>query len=171
MTAKSEHRMNQTARRARAFLPAPPVFKLAVRFALVVAALLVLSLLIWQGITASGAPNPESRRPGSLSGILDVAVLVFREGLECVLVLSAITAGMAKSGESYQRPVSVGVGIGFLATLLTWFVASASGWKRAWFVLRKPRCHVRNTSARLTCFAEWVSCCHLNNAREPFGNP
>jgi high-affinity iron transporter len=123
MSAKSEYPINQTAHRAPALRPPPPVLKLLVRIALVVTALLVLSLLIWQGITASGAPNPDSHRPGSLAGILDIAVLVFREGLECVLVLSAITAGMAKSGESYQRPVAVGVGIGFLATLVTWFVA------------------------------------------------
>ncbi len=30
---------------------------------------------------------------------------------------------MTKSGEPYQRPVAAGVGIGFLATLITWFIA------------------------------------------------
>ncbi|MEO6966451.1 MAG: FTR1 family protein [Acidobacteriaceae bacterium] len=50
-------------------------------------------------------------------------MLVFREGLECVLVLSAITASMVRSGEPYQRPVAAGVGVGFVATMITWFVA------------------------------------------------
>src|ERR1700739_1060234 len=97
--------------------------RLAERAALGVAALLVLSLLIWQGIAAAGNPNPLAHRPGSLSGILDIAVLVFREGLECVLVLSAVTAGMVKSGESYQRPVAAGVAVAMLATLVTWYIA------------------------------------------------
>ncbi len=123
MTAKSQLPEAQTTHHALTSRPPLPALRLVVRIALVVAALLVLSGLVWQGITASGNPNPAAHHPGSVAGILDIGVLVFREGLECVLVLSAITAGMAKAGESYQRPVSVGVGIGFLATLVTWFVA------------------------------------------------
>ena len=85
--------------------------------------LALLGVLIWQGITAAGNPDPLSQARGSLAGILDIAILVFREGLECILVLSAITASMVKSHESYQRPVAAGVGMGFLATLATWFIA------------------------------------------------
>jgi high-affinity iron transporter len=55
--------------------------------------------------------------------VLNIGVLVFREGLECVLVLAAITASMTGPQREYQRPVTVGVGIGFLATLVTWFLA------------------------------------------------
>jgi high-affinity iron transporter len=54
---------------------------------------------------------------------LDIAVLVFREGLECILVLSAITAGLMGANQSYRRPIAAGAGIGFLATLITWFIA------------------------------------------------
>lgn len=97
--------------------------RLLVRAALGVAAVLVVIVLIWQGIAASGNPSPTADRPGSLAGILDIAVLVFREGLECVLVLSAITASMIKSGQPYQRPVAVGVAGAMAATLATWFVA------------------------------------------------
>jgi high-affinity iron transporter len=49
--------------------------------------------------------------------------LVFREGLECILVLSAITAGMVGDHRIHRRPVAVGAGVGFLATLITWFIA------------------------------------------------
>jgi high-affinity iron transporter len=80
-------------------------------------------LLIWQGITAGGNPDPTLAQPGSFAGILDIAVLVFREGLECILVLTAITASMTKSRESYGNPVAAGVAVGLLATLATWFVA------------------------------------------------
>ena len=55
--------------------------------------------------------------------ILDIAVLVFREGLECVLVLSAIMAGMIGEKQSHRRPVVAGAGIAFVATLITWFFA------------------------------------------------
>lgn len=89
---------------------------------LISGAFLVISLLVWQGI-AAGNPNPVAHQTGSLAQILDISVLVFREGLECILVLSAITASMVKSDESYRRPVAAGAGIAFLATLATWFVA------------------------------------------------
>ena len=39
-------------------------------------------------------PNPTAPRTSPAVAVLDIAVLVFREGLECVLVLSAITASM-----------------------------------------------------------------------------
>jgi high-affinity iron transporter len=57
------------------------------------------------------------------SAVVDVGVLVFREGLECILVLAAVTASLRGAERKYRRPVSVGVGIGCVATLLTWSVA------------------------------------------------
>jgi high-affinity iron transporter len=96
-----------------------PILRMVLAFAAVVIAI----ILIWQGIAASGNPDPLAYQRGSFAGVLDIAILVFREGLECILVLSAITASMVKSGESYRRPVAAGVGVAFLATLLTWFVA------------------------------------------------
>ena len=90
---------------------------------LISGAFLVISLLVWQAIAAAGNPNPVAPQTGSLAQILDIAVLVFREGLECILVLSAITAGMVKSDESYRGPVAAGAGIAFIATLATWFIA------------------------------------------------
>jgi high-affinity iron transporter len=96
-----------------------PILRMVLAFAAVVIAI----ILIWQGITASGNPDPLASQRGSFAGVLDIAILVFREGLECILVLSAITASMVKSGESYRRPVAAGVGVASLATLLTWFIA------------------------------------------------
>ena len=54
--------------------------------------------------------------------MFDIAVLVF-EGLECVLVLAAIMAGMVGDNQVYRRPIVAGGGIGMVATLITWFVA------------------------------------------------
>ncbi|MBA3824977.1 MAG: FTR1 family protein [Ktedonobacterales bacterium] len=94
-----------------------------VRLGLIAAALLVGALFVVQGIVASGSPDPVA--PGTSSGVavLDIGVLVFREGLECILVLSAITASMMGKNQSYQRPIAAGAGVGFLATLTTWFIA------------------------------------------------
>lgn len=85
--------------------------------------LLIMAVMVWQGISANGNPNPLSHIDGSCAQILDIGVLVFREGLECILVLTAITASLARSDEAYRRPVAAGVGVAFLATLLTWFIA------------------------------------------------
>jgi high-affinity iron transporter len=90
---------------------------------LIPGAFLVTGLLIWQALASAGNPNPLAPGSGSLAQILDIGVLVFREGLECILVLSAITASMVKLEESYRRPVAAGAGVAFLATLVTWFIA------------------------------------------------
>ena len=61
--------------------------------------------------------------PGEASAVFNIGILVFREGLECVLVLAALTASLRGGEKKYRRPVSVGVGIGFVATLITWSIA------------------------------------------------
>jgi high-affinity iron transporter len=93
------------------------------RAGVITAVLAVLTLLTWQAFTAAGNPNPVDYRPGAFAGILDIAVLVFREGLECILVLTAVTASMVRSGTSHRQPVATGVAVGLFATLVTWFVA------------------------------------------------
>ena len=57
------------------------------------------------------------------SAVLDIAVLVFREGLESILVLTAVTASFKGTETKYNRPVAAGVGAAFVATLLTWSIA------------------------------------------------
>ncbi len=84
---------------------------------------LVAAMLVWQGLTEHGNPAPVTRLPGSFAAIMNIGVLVFREGLECILVLAAITASMTGPQQSYQYPVAQGAGVGFLATLVTWFIA------------------------------------------------
>jgi len=54
---------------------------------------------------------------------MDIGVLVFREGLECILVLAAITASFTGSDQAHRRPVAIGAGMAFVATLVTWFIA------------------------------------------------
>lgn len=83
----------------------------------------VLALLVWQGITSSGSPDPTAPHTSHLSAILDISVLVFREGLESILVLAAITAGLSRKHEGqYTMPIFLGACAGFVVTLFTWFV-------------------------------------------------
>lgn len=89
---------------------------------LFLAAALVLMVLIWQAFTAGGNPNPSIHGISPTAGIIYTAVLVYREGLECILVLSAVLAGLIRTQKVYWKPIAGGAGLGFLATLMTWFV-------------------------------------------------
>lgn len=86
----------------------------------------VIGVLVWQGITSHGSPDPTAPNTSHLAACLDIGVLVFREGLESILVLAAITAGLARKSESQGRnlsfPIFLGACGGFFATLLTWFL-------------------------------------------------
>ncbi|HMI57157.1 MAG TPA: FTR1 family protein, partial [Gemmatimonadaceae bacterium] len=82
---------------------------------------IVLAVLVWTAIASGGSPDPLALDSPSTVKALDIAVLVFREGLECILVLAAITASMKGSTQSYQRPVAAGAALAFAATLITWF--------------------------------------------------
>lgn len=83
----------------------------------------VLALFIWQGV-AHEAPDPLRSSASPTVAAVDIAVLVFREGLECILVLAAITASMTGAKQHYRAPVAAGAGVAFLATLLTWCLAA-----------------------------------------------
>src|SRR5436853_6055584 len=96
-----------------------PVF----RMVLVGVALVMGAVLVWQGITASGAPDPTVPHTSPGVAVLDIGVLVFREGLECILVLAAITASMTGRKRVHRRPVAFGAGMAFVASLITWCVA------------------------------------------------
>src|SRR5213082_302834 len=97
--------------------------KPALRIGIVVAALCVVAMLVWQGVTAHGAPDPTRSDTSPTVAFLDIGILVFREGLECILVLAAITASMTGAKRAHRRPVTFGAAFAFIATLITWFVA------------------------------------------------
>jgi high-affinity iron transporter len=93
--------------------------------ALIAAGAAILATLVWQGVTASGVPDPAARHLSRLAVIVDTALLVFREGLEAILVLAAITASFVGAQAAYRRLVATGAGAGVLASFATWFVAIA----------------------------------------------
>jgi high-affinity iron transporter len=90
---------------------------------LLMAAGLVVGVLVWQAITAQGSPDPTAPGLSPRMALLYISVLVFREGLESILVLAAVTASMVGALHTHRRPVAMGAGVGVLATLATWFLA------------------------------------------------
>src|SRR5262245_61253789 len=97
--------------------------KLALRIGILAAAAFVVSMLIWQGVPPQGAPDPLRLNTSSTVAFLDIGILVFREGLECILVLAAITASMTGAKRGHRRPVGFGAAFAFVATLITWCIA------------------------------------------------
>ena len=80
-------------------------------------------------VAASGNPDPTDVAPGEQSlatSITNASVIVFREGLEAVLIFAAITASFLGGRQQYRRPVTIGVAAAFAATIVTWFIVTAA---------------------------------------------
>jgi high-affinity iron transporter len=92
---------------------------------IIAGSLVVIAAIIWQAIVAHGTPDPSAQGLSSSAMALSSAILVFREGLEAVLVLAAVTAGLNRYRDKYWGPVSAGIGAALLATVATWFIAIA----------------------------------------------
>ncbi len=91
----------------------------------VLAAGCVAVVLGWHsgGGTADPSIAVNARHMSRTTAVINSAILVFREGLETILVLAAITASFRGANRVYKRPVAVGGAIGLLATGGTWFAA------------------------------------------------
>jgi high-affinity iron transporter len=97
---------------------------------------------LWSAVTAAGGHGSfrharavaESDLQTSATALGDVtvsretvvanaAVIVFREGLEAVLILAAITASFTGARRAFRRPVLIGGLLGLLATAITYVLA------------------------------------------------
>jgi high-affinity iron transporter len=85
----------------------------------VVAAIVVVA----QGGPADPASSDVAQRHAVV--VIDSAVIVFREGLEAILIFAAVTASMRGTQRQMRRPVAGGAGVAFAATFATWFGAQA----------------------------------------------
>lgn len=106
-----------------AAVPASTTKRTLLGILLFLAAAFVTGVIVWQAIAEGGTPDPTKPNTSPLVAIFDIGVLVFREGLECILVLAAITASMIGVDRVHRKPVLLGAGIGFFATIITWFIA------------------------------------------------
>lgn len=86
----------------------------------------MLAGLVYLMATAKTGPvDPtEVARPQSRGTVVaNSAIIVFREGLEAVLIFAAVTASFLGANKARRRPVVAGAGVAFLASVATWFVA------------------------------------------------
>jgi high-affinity iron transporter len=117
-------------------LPVTPVVRPASRaesrafYVWLAAVLGLLSLAVVLGWNAAGGtmdPTDAGRTLSRTTVVVNSAVLVLREGLECILVLAAITAGLRGPAAGQRRPIAVGGAVAFLLSIATWFAA-------VWFI-------------------------------------
>ena len=58
-----------------------------------------------------------------VSVVTNSAIIVFREGLEAVLILAALMASLVGAQRHFRKPMFVGVGLALVASAVTWIVA------------------------------------------------
>jgi high-affinity iron transporter len=90
----------------------------------VVLAVCVVAVIFgWHAKGGTPDPTDPASHMGRTSAVIDSGVLVFREGLETILVLAAILASFRGGNRAYRTPVTVGSGVALLASCGTWFLA------------------------------------------------
>src|SRR5579884_3720291 len=116
--------MGSTSFREGFLLCRPARYRRLLRLPLLAAA---AAALVWQGVHAPGgvADPTAGTHLGHGAVVLNSGLLVFREGLEAVLVLAAVTASFVGARGSLRRPVAAGAGVALVASIATWFLAIA----------------------------------------------
>ena len=88
--------------------------------------ILITGIMIWQGVAFAGVPDPTNDNLNVTAAILSCGLLVFREGLEAILVLAAITSVLTRKQEkNYEQGILAGTVLGLIATVVTWFIVVA----------------------------------------------
>jgi high-affinity iron transporter len=90
--------------------------------AVVLAAAVVVVVISWhaRGGTTDPTDLPAGHRLSHTSVVIDSAILVFREGLETILVLAAVMASFLGGNRIYRRPVAAGSAAALGAGVATW---------------------------------------------------
>lgn len=93
--------------------------------AVVLAVAVVAVVLGWhaRGGTPDPTDLPAGHRLSHTTVVLDSAILVFREGLETILVLAAVTASFLGANRAFRRPVAMGGAGAIAGGVATWFFA------------------------------------------------
>jgi len=98
------------------------------RSAWTLVALFAIGALTWKAVTApDGVTDPTAADTHLAHGavVVNSALLVFREGLEAVLVLAAFTASFTGARSGLRKPVAGGAALALAASVATWFIAIA----------------------------------------------
>jgi high-affinity iron transporter len=91
------------------------------------ALLAVLAGAVYLMATAKTGPVDPTEVHNQSRGtvVFNSAMIVFREGLEAVLIFAAITASMQGANRARRRPVVLGAACSAVAVVATWFLVSA----------------------------------------------
>jgi high-affinity iron transporter len=96
------------------------------RLAWWVSGLAVVAGLVYLMATAKTGPADPTETPMSHgTAVFNSGMIVFREGLEAILIFAAVTASFVGGNRSKRRPVVAGAAVAFAATILTWFLVQA----------------------------------------------
>ncbi len=91
-----------------------------------VAGLAVVAGLVYLMATSTTGPiDPTEVKQSHGTAVFNSSIIVFREGLEAVLIFAAVTASFIGGNRSRRRPVVLGAACAFGAAVATWFVAQA----------------------------------------------
>jgi high-affinity iron transporter len=114
----------QPTAKARA-TPAPPQRNVYLYiWGLVILSVAVLAVVLgWNAHGGTPTPGTRGVHLSRTTAVLDSAILVFREGLETILVLAAVSSSFLGANKIYRRPLAAGGGLALCATVATWFVA------------------------------------------------
>jgi high-affinity iron transporter len=92
------------------------------------AGLAVLAGIVYLMATASTGPidpTEVTHQQSHATVVFNSSMIVFREGLEAVLIFAAVTASFLGANKSRRRPVVLGAACAFGVTVATWFVVQA----------------------------------------------
>jgi high-affinity iron transporter len=87
-----------------------------------------LAAMVYLMATARTGPVDPTDVRGQQSDatiVFNSATIVFREGLEAVLIFAAVTASLVGANQRRRRPIAAGAVVAFGAAVATWFVAQA----------------------------------------------
>jgi high-affinity iron transporter len=92
------------------------------------AGLAVLAGLVYLMATAKTGPVDPTEvkdHQSHATVVFNSAIIVFREGLEAVLIFAAVTASLVGANRARRRPVVAGAATAFAAAVATWFAVQA----------------------------------------------
>src|SRR3954469_8975785 len=86
-------------------------------------AIALLGLCVWFTTQSLGVDPMETADAEShTTVVVDSAIIVFREGLEAVLIFAAVIASFLGANRARRRPVVLGAAGAFAAAVATWFL-------------------------------------------------
>src|SRR4051794_6676825 len=85
----------------------------------------VVFLVYLMATASTGPADPTEVKTSHGTAVVNSAIIVFREGLEAVLIFAAVTASFLGANKRRRRPVVAGAAVAFGAAVVTWFIAQA----------------------------------------------